>query len=128
MDILDWFAMDFRTLNSQAVSYTPVNDYEMIVRLNDGDSILYDRENHTIRNLPRDASSMSEEQFRREFGYRLRRLMERRGLTQGELADRTGSSQVAISNYIRGKTTPSSYTVDKIAKALNCSIDELTYR
>lgn len=128
MNIIDWFSLDFRGLNSQAVAYTPLNDYEMIVRLNDGDSILYDCENHTIRNLPSDAASMSEEQFRREFGHRLRRKMERQGLTQTDLAERTNSSQVAISNYLRGKTTPSAYMVDKIAKALNCSIDELTYR
>ena len=100
----------------------------MIVRLDDGDSVMYDREKRTIRNLPRDPSSMSEEQFRREFGYRLRCLMERRGMTQGELAERINSSQVTVSKYMCGKNTPSVFMVNKIAKALNCSIDELTYR
>lgn len=128
MDIIDWFALDFRSINSHAVEYVPVNDYEMIVRLDDGDSVMYDREKRTIRNLPRDPSSMSEEQFRREFGYRLRRLMERRGMTQGELAERINSSQVTVSKYMCGKNTPSVFMVNKIAKTLNCSIDELTYR
>lgn len=128
MDIIDWFALDFRSINSHAVEYIPMNDYELVVRLDDGDSVMYDLEKRTIRNLPKDSTTMSEEQFRLEFGYRLRRRMERRGLTQGDLAELASTSQVMISNYIRGKTTPSAYVMDKIAKALSCSIDELTYR
>lgn len=104
-----------------------IGDWEMVVQLSDGRAILYDDLDKTIRNLPRDRYRMSEDESRSEFGFRLSKLMYRKGITQMELAERAGLTQAQLSKYITGKTTPSFYTVDKIAKALDCSIDTFRY-
>ena len=70
---------------------------------------------------------MSEQQCREEFSIRLKRLMYRQGVTQKELSEETGISEMTISNYMNGKRTPSFYNVDKISKALKCSIDIFRY-
>jgi transcriptional regulator with XRE-family HTH domain len=49
------------------------------------------------------------------------------GISQCELSERTGITQPSISDYMNGKKLPSFYTVDKIAKALGCSVDAFRY-
>jgi DNA-binding Xre family transcriptional regulator len=110
-----------------AVEYIQVGPMELMVNLDDGSTVLYDDIDQSFRNLPRDSRHMSEQQCRQEFSIRLRRLMYRQGITQKELAEETGISEITISNYITGKRTPSFYNVDKISKALKCSIDLFRY-
>ena len=100
---------------------------ELIVTFKDGSKILYNDFENTVRNLPADSSNMSEKQFRREFGYRVKRIMLEKGITQDELSEKTGIAQETLSRYICGKNVPSFYKIDKIAKALDCSVDEFRY-
>ena len=100
---------------------------ELIVTFKDGSKILYNDFENTVRNLPADSSNMSEKQFRREFGYRVKRIMLEKGVTQDELSEKTGIAQETLSRYICGKNVPSFYKIDKIAKALDCSVDEFRY-
>lgn len=99
----------------------------LAVKLQDGSWVLYDDYAKTIRNLPKDINNMTEEECRNEFGKRLYRIMYLKGITQQELSDITGISQPMISAYVSGKVTPSFYKVDKIAKAIGCSADDLRY-
>ena len=101
--------------------------YEIIAELKDGCRILYDDLEHTFRILPKDCNNMTEEECKLEFGKSLYKIMLRKNITEKKLSEMTGISQPRLSNYISGKTSPSFYKVDKIAKALNCSIDELRY-
>lgn len=101
--------------------------YEILIRLKNGNMVAYDDLEHTIRRLPKDSRKITEEESRNELGYRLYRMMRVKGVTQKELSEKTGISQSSISHYITGKKTPSFYNIDKIAKALDCPIDEFTY-
>ena len=47
------------------------------------------------------------------------------GMTQKELAERVGVSQVSIYMYESGETTPKALIVGKLASALGVSCDEL---
>ena len=100
---------------------------ELLVTLRDGSKIIYNDYENTVRNLPADSSNMSEEQFKREFGYRVKRIMFEKGVTQDDLSEKTGIAQETLSRYICGKNVPSFYKIDKIAKALDCSVDEFRY-
>ena len=60
-----------------------------------------------------------------EFAKRIRRLRESKRMTQKELADRAGVSQVSIYMYESGETTPKAQVVGKLASALGVSCDEL---
>lgn len=128
MEVIRWFELDFPSAFAQVDEYIYVGEYYLVAILRDGSRVCYDQDDRSIRSLPSDPDNMNEDQFRHEFGIRLRRMMERKKITQSELAERMGVAQCRISNYIHGKNTPSVFAVNKIAKALNCSIDELTYR
>jgi DNA-binding Xre family transcriptional regulator len=97
---------------------------EVVAYLSDGTVVMYDDLEKTIRQLPTD-HDQTEDDYRREFSFRLSKLLFHRGMTQEELAVKTGISNVSISNYIQRKATPSSYNVHKIANALGCSMDDL---
>ena len=108
-------------------SYEVVTDYDMYIKMKDGSTVLYDDFDRSFRQLPHNRDMLTEEQCRLEFAYRLYRIMQRSNVTQQELSDMTGIPQPQISAYINAKHTPSLYNVDKIAKALDCSVDELRY-
>ena len=114
-------------LYEQMKSYEVVTDYDVYIKLKDGSTVLYDDFDRSFRQLPHNRDMLTEEQCRLEFAYRLYRIMQRSNLTQQELSDMTGISQPQISSYITGKNMPSFYKIDKIAKALGCSVDELRY-
>ena len=60
-----------------------------------------------------------------DFAKRIKRLREAKRMTQKELADRAGVSQVSIYMYESGETTPKALVVGKLASALGVSCDEL---
>ena len=117
----------FPFIVKEAVTYKKNSDFEWLIILSDGSSVLYDEFNKTIRRLPGNSNELTEQECRIEFGSRVRMYMDRKGISQSELSNRTGIVQSQLSNYMTGKTTPSFYIADKIAKALNCSIDEFRY-
>lgn len=61
----------------------------------------------------------------KEIGDKIRRFRKERGLTQSDLADRSGVSFRAIQNIEAGERTPRSDTVEMIAQALGVQPGEL---
>lgn len=59
------------------------------------------------------------------FGARLRELRTGAGLTQRELAKRSGTSSAAISNFEAGNNAPTLGTLMRLAGALGCNLSEL---
>lgn len=56
---------------------------------------------------------------------RLKRALLIKGISQGELARRTGITAAAVSRYITGSREPRPKTLKKIAKVLGVSVDYL---
>ena len=56
---------------------------------------------------------------------RLRKLRKRAGLTQVELARKSGLSRVSIQRYETGKTIPSVDRIATIAETLNTTVDSI---
>ena len=121
------FELYFPCIAQNMTQYYETDRGELVVKLKNGETLLYDDIDRTIRTLPRNGNSMSEEECLTEFGKRLHKIMYRKGVTQEELSFLTGITQTTISKYITGRACPSFYRVDKIAKALDCSIDDLRY-
>lgn len=101
--------------------------FESIARFKDGSVWSYDRSEKTLRKLRSDTNNISEQECRKEFGYRLYKIMGLKGITQKQLSAMTGITQSMISNYITGKASPSFYNASKIAKAIGCSIEDFRY-
>ena len=122
------FSMLYPDVVKDVVHIQEGNDFDLYMELKDGSKVAFYDSDETLRYLPKDESSLTEEECRKEFGIRLSRLMRRKGIMQSELSELTGITQASISQYINGRKSPSFYTVDKIARALNCSIEDLRYK
>lgn len=59
------------------------------------------------------------------FGFWLRRQIELRDMTQTEFAKRAGVTTGMVSQWILGRRRPSTDSVDRIADALRCDMDEV---
>lgn len=117
----------FPYIARDAIDYHEGLDDELIAELEDGSFILYDDLDKSIRNLPSSPDELSEADFKREFGLRLRKIMNRKFISQIELSEKTGISRIVLNNYINGRNMPSFYNLVKIAKSLKCSVDDLRY-
>ena len=122
------FKLYFPLDANHIVYWEPIGYGCLEIKLDTDEVLIYEDPFHAVRKLPADSDEMTEEQFRIEFGRRLRRIMEHKGITQVELHDITGIPQCHISGYINGRHTPSFYAIHKIANALRCSIDDLRYK
>ncbi len=60
-----------------------------------------------------------------EFGEKIRRMRQNRGLTQEQLAESIEISQRALSAIERGENFVTSETINKLLKALNTTSEEL---
>ena len=120
------FIAYFPSIGTHAIKYWESSTYELSVELDDGTIAIFDYTNKTIRWLSKDDHT-TEQGCKYEFGRKLKRLMFIKGVTQMELADMTGISQALLSGYITGRVSPTFPKVDKICRALDCSMDELRY-
>ena len=59
------------------------------------------------------------------FGHRLRELLADRGMSQTELAERSGVTRQSVNNYMTRGTSPSLSRAVDIARALGVSVDDL---
>nr|DAR33951.1 MAG TPA: helix-turn-helix domain protein [Caudoviricetes sp.] len=59
------------------------------------------------------------------FGSRISDLIKKNGLTQRELADKVGVTEVSMSRYIKGERTPKGPIVVNIANALHTTVEDL---
>lgn len=121
------FSIYYSYLVDRVASWREIDIYLLLIKLDNGEAYIYDDLYQTLKSVPKDPNAMTEEECRKEFGRRLSRIMGFKHITQVELSVMTGIPQAQLSKYINGKTTPSFYNVDKIAKALKCSVDELRY-
>lgn len=68
---------------------------------------------------------MSEVEWLKKFGKTLSDMLKDARMTQRELADATGLSESAISNYVNGKQIPTVRAIINICYELGCNIDDL---
>ena len=93
--------------------------HEWIVELKNGDVVIFDVEEKTIRNVDENKIDA--------FGIRLNRIMNHKGVTQTELSRVTGIPQSQLSRYITGRNSPTFNNVIKIVNALDCSLEDFRF-
>lgn len=105
-----------------------INEWDLLIVLKTGEKVLYDRFTKYYRVLSYNGQELTEEQEIREFKTNLRNMMARKFISQEMLAREIGTSQQMISRYLSGTAMPSALVLRKIARTLNCSIDDLFYK
>lgn len=122
------FELYFPNIAEKTVAFEEdYESFEVTVKLRNGDHLIFDNLEKSIRRVPNFSMTMNEDVYKKEFGRRLIRIVRRKGLTQKELSDLTGISERTLARYTCGKSIPSLLHVDKIARALNCSVDEFRF-
>ena len=110
----------------RVVAFKILDPLNKLVKLDDGTQYIYNEETTGLRKLP-DPNNMTDEEYLRELGLTLERIMYHKGISQVELSEMTGISQTTISRYVSGRSNPSYRNLDKIAKALGYSMDVFRY-
>jgi DNA-binding XRE family transcriptional regulator len=103
------------------------NPYVIELRLRDGalEEIPWDYARHYADPTYRERAIQAAEEDRRIFGARLKRLRREKGLSQQELAARSGISRVTIARIEVGEQSPRYETIVALAKGLNIPIERL---
>ena len=123
--ILEDFERTYKHLEKDIINWYPSGRNEIVLELNDGRRVTYDWLTKKCYYINNDDVT-DEESWRNNFAERLANKMRKKCYTQERLSDETGISRVTINKYVNAKAIPSVYNLEKIIKALNCSMHELT--
>jgi DNA-binding Xre family transcriptional regulator len=128
--ILEEFKNHHPYLADGIADWSPRGEMGIRVRMTDGTKYDYHAMSKTIRNVKarpvHHDDSYDEAEWREVFADRLSEMICTKGLTQQSLADYTGISKGSINKYINRQATPSAYALTKLARALDCTVMDLT--
>lgn len=105
------------------LSYEALNEHDLLITYKNGVKEIYDTYNNTSRRVNR-IDQTNDSEMRLNFRRRLQSIMNRKWVTQEELARRINTSQQMISRYLTGQSIPSALTIKKIADALDCNVND----
>ena len=114
------------------VHYYPISKAELAIRTReeDGKDYIYNWVTRNLRPFVRRSSEpvrFTEFEWLGYFSRKLCELMRINNISRYDLSALTKISEVSISKYLNGKSTPSTFNLIRIAQALNCTVSELTY-
>lgn len=122
--LVDEFTLYFPFIARHAVVYR-VKTYGLLeMDLDDGTTFVFDWYDKSLFQI-KDDDSDNEKLWRKHFKYKLVKLLFFRRMSQKKLSELTGISEITISKYMNGTSTPSLFNARKIARALNVDINEL---
>lgn len=121
--IFDEFKIYFPSISKTAIGYREWSPEEIEVRLNDGGRAIYNFTTQSARFLSPDITD--EELARLKLASNLKVYLSLRKMTLLELAEKTEISRQTLSKYFNSESFPSVYNARKIARALECTMDEL---
>ncbi len=129
--MFEYYANVYPRYAARTIHWFPSGQMEITVRLDNGTFWVFDMIGPTIRPLgnrdlnPEAEDDISEEEYRIRLSRNLREKMYHTAVSQDMLARRSGISTVMINRYASAKATPSTYNLERIARALQCSPTEL---
>ena len=132
MDNYNWqYVLRVNTFATQddVINIEKVNEWDLLITFKDGKKVMYDTyTNYHSIVFYNNVNEITEEQEKKEFAYRIRSIMNRKCISQEELAKRIDTSQTMVNHYVNGRCIPNALVLRKIAKALNCSMDDFFYK
>lgn len=70
---------------------------------------------------------MQKDEYAKAFGEHLKSLLKEKGMTQAELARRTGMTEASVSRYISGQRTPRISQAYRMALVIGIDMNTLIY-
>lgn len=125
--VLREFIFKYPIIAEQVVDWYPCGQMRILLRLSTGEKKIYDLIDSRLISVgtPIFELDNADDEWKKRFAARLRRKLCITGVTQWELSEKTGISEVTISKYLHGKAIPSAVNVDRIAWALNCDVSDI---
>lgn len=127
--VYDDFKNERPDLCANVVDWYQSGQLEIVLKLLNGDKIVYDYIGKTVRRIKpyEPGTCPSKDEWSVQFGRRLERRMRMLSIGQVELAEKVGISQPQLSQYINGRVAPSGYIIMRLASALKSSVSELMW-
>lgn len=122
--LMDELKSSYRNVYERVVGHVSLDASELILEMNDGSLLGFDYIEKKFRRVPRSVDGMTEENVKKEFSMKLRRIMRMRGVNQTMLSEMTGIPQPQISRYLSAQNVPSFLVLEKMCRVLKCSMDE----
>lgn len=118
---------NYPNVKSNVVDWQPSGKSSAIITMRNGHKYkynMYSKEFMRIFNCDEDGFPEDEE-WKKSFAVSLVNQLIIKGVTQKELAARTGISNGMITNYCLGYSIPSVYNLSKIIRVLKCKYEDL---
>ena len=116
------YKLYFPSFEKGCVSWKQTDLFELEIHNKDGSIDIYNDMDHTLGPKINTGTDVG---WKKEFARRLQKKIAMIGITQVRLGELTGISQPLLSLYTQGKTLPSVQKASALAKALNCSVNDL---
>ena len=116
------FKLYFPSIEKCCTGWRRTDLFELEIDDKDGYTFIYNDMDHS---LGLKIDTCTDAGWKKEFARRLRKKIAMRGITQVMLSEMTRISQPLLSLYAQGKSLPSAQKVSALAKALNCSVNDL---
>lgn len=122
--LMEELRMSYKSVYERVVGHVSLDASELILEMNDGSLLGFDYVEKRFRKVPRSVDSMTDEDVKKEFSMKLRKIMRIRGVNQTMLSEMTGIPQPQISRYLSAQNVPSFIVLEKMCRVLKCSMDE----
>ena len=125
---IEYFLNHHPIINEDEIeSYMYVSPYDVFIKFRDGRKYIYEQLENYLRPVYFKNNMITEEQFKKEFSYRLRTYMNRHYVSQEEMAKQIGTSQTMLYRYCNGLVLPSIYKIQLIANVLKYPLEAFFY-
>lgn len=108
-------------------SFMYVSPYDIFIKFKNGQKYIYEQLENYLRPIHFKNNNLSEEEFKKEFSYRLTTYMNRHYISQEEMGKRIGTSQTMLYRYCNGLVLPSMYKIQLIAEVLKYPLESFFY-
>lgn len=107
--------------------YVGFGSNDILIKFKDGTIYIYDTFLNGYRKLKYSTNELTKKEFNYEFGRRLHDILQRKGITESDFAEKMGWALPALNRYIKGNVTPNAYTMNKMINILDISADQLLF-
>lgn len=104
-----------------------VSDYDILIIFTNEKKFIFDTYTGYYRCLKYKSPYLTKKEWEFEFKKRLQEIMQRKKITQEDLAKKIESTQQIVSRYLNGETVPTAYTMNRIMDALECDVNDLIF-
>lgn len=123
--MLTSFERYYPSLYDQIVDWWPSGRSCISVRLDDGLLFEFDSIANTIRKIQPNNYTKDVETLRKDIGFNIKKVIQSRGIPQGDIAKSCGITEAMLSRYIHGTSMPSLDKINALASALGCRVIDI---